>query len=53
MELEKIKKELESNNYLTYIRNIDKSDKYIFSGIAEKETLMKPNFSFNIFIIEN
>lgn len=50
MEYKKIKKELEKLGYLSFIRKAEKEEEYLFSGIPDTGTLMKPNYSFNIFI---
>jgi len=52
MNYNKIKEELENLGYLSYIRK-NLKDKYVFSGVPDELTLMKPNYSFNIFIVDD
>ena len=52
MNYNKIKEELEKFGYLSFIRK-NLEDKYVFSGVPDELTLMKPNYSFNIFIVDN
>ncbi|WP_375605587.1 hypothetical protein [Flavobacterium davisii] len=51
MEIENIKTALEINNYDCYIRGTEKRNKFIMGGIKDEKSLLKPDNSFNIFIV--
>lgn len=40
---------LQNLGYSAFLRKLD-GKQYVFAGIPDKLTLMKPNYSFNIFI---
>ena len=44
-----IKEKLDNLGLLTYIRKSTKGE-FIFSGIPDKKTLMKANYSFNLYL---
>ncbi|MFY7847142.1 hypothetical protein [Chryseobacterium gambrini] len=44
--------QLKSEGYIGFLRELGDL-KYIFGGIPDEKTLMKPNQSFNIFIENN